>query len=396
MENLAESEIPGEVTGFPGGGGRGKNMKIAMVGLRGIGERLAGGIERHVEELSTRMARRGHGVTVFGRGKYVDAPEAVYRGVRVLRRPAAHTKNLEAITGTLACLPSVVRGYDIVHFHATGPSLLSFVPRLFGRRVVATVHGLDYQRAKWGKVAKTALYAGAWTAGNIPNETIVVSEKLRRFYRETFRRETRYIPNGVNAPAKRKLALLAAKFGLEKDGYVLSLGRLTPEKGFHHLIPAFRGLDTARTLVIAGEEFLGGGYLRRLRELAGDDARILFTGALYAEEKDEAFSNAAAFVLPSELEGMPIVMLEAMSYGCPVLSSDIPECAEVWESAAPETICRSFRNKDSEDCRRALAALLADPEREAMGTRAERHVLAHFNWDAITDSTLAVYAGEGV
>lgn len=369
-------------------------LKIAMVGLRGIGERLAGGIERHVEELAVRMAERGHDVTVFGRGKYVDAPESMHKGVRILRRPAVHSKNLEAITSTLACLPSVVRGYDIVHFHATGPALLSFVPRLFGRRVVATIHGLDYQRAKWGKIAKAALYAGAWTAGNIPNETIVVSKKLKRFYKETFNRGTHYIPNGVNAPAKRELKSLAEKFGLKKDGYILSLGRLTPEKGVHHLIPAFRELETRQKLVIAGEEFLGGGYLRRLKELANGDSRILFTGALYAEEKDEAFTNATAFVLPSELEGMPIVMLEAMSYACPVLSSDIEECAEVWQSAAQETICRSFQNKNIQDLRRALGDLLSDPARAETGARAERYVLAKYNWDAITDATLSAYQNQ--
>lgn len=370
-------------------------MNIAMVGLRGIGERLAGGIERHVEELSIRMARRGHAVTVFGRSSYVDEPESDYRGVRLLRRPAIHTKHLEAITHTLACLPSVVHGYDIVHFHATGPSLLAFIPRLLGCKVIVTVHGLDYLRAKWAAIARTALYAGAWTAGNVPNKTIVVSEKLRRFYCEKFRRKTWYIPNGVNPPVLRGLDRLGGRFGLEKGGYILSLGRLTPEKGLHYLIPAFRGLDTPRKLVVAGDQLLGGEYLKRLKELAGDDRRILFTGALYGEEKDEAFSNALAFVLPSELEGMPIVMLEAMSYGCPVLSSDIEECAEVWETARRKQgveICRSFRNMDADDLRQALLSLLADPDRAAMGERAREYVLARYNWDGITDDTLAVYS----
>jgi glycosyltransferase involved in cell wall biosynthesis len=370
-------------------------MNIAMVGLRGIGPRLAGGVERHVEELSVRMARRGHAVTVFGRSSYVDKHESDYHGVRLLRRPAIRTKHLEAITNTLACLPSIVHGYDIVHFHATGPSLLSFVPRLFGRKVVVTVHGLDYLRAKWGKAARAALYAGAWTAGNIPDKTIVVSEKLRRFYREKFRRETWYIPNGVNAPGIRRLDRLGGKFGLEKGEYILSLGRLTPEKGIHYLIPAFRGLDTPRKLVIAGDQVLGGDYVKRLRDLAGDDSRIVFTGALYGEEKDEAFSNALAFVLPSELEGMPIVMLEAMSYGCPVLSSDIEECAEVWETAWREEgigICRSFRAKDTDDLRRTLGGLLSDPDRVAMGERAREYVLTRYDWDGITDDTLGVYS----
>lgn len=369
-------------------------MNIAMVGLRGIGPNVSGGVERHVEEIAVRMAGRGHKVTVFGRSAYVHEKESDYRGVRLVRLPAFHSKHLETITNTVASLPFLGRDYDIAHFHATGTSLLSFVPRLLGGKVVATVHGLDYQRAKWGRFARAALYAGAWSAGRFPNRTIVVSRKLRRFYRERFHRDAHYIPNGVNAPVKRRLDALAGRFGLEKDGYLLSLGRLTPEKGVHHLVAAFRGLDTRLKLVVAGDQLLGDDYLRSLRELAAGDERILFTGALYGEEKDEAFSNAFAFVLPSELEGMPIVMLEAMSYGCPVLSSDIEECAEVWEAAEREKgvrLCRSFHNKDVPDLLRALRELLVDEDRTAMGEQAMDYVLARYDWDGIVDETLGVY-----
>ncbi len=369
-------------------------MNIAMVGLRGVGPRLSGGVERHVGELAVRMVRRGHSVTVFGRPGYVPEGTTDYHGVRLVCLPAIRTKHLEAITHTAACLPLVGRAYDIAHFHATGPSLLSFVPRMLGTSVVTTVHGLDYLRAKWGLVARAALYAGAWTAGRFANETIVVSRTLRTFYRERFKRDSWFIPNGVSAPEHRRLDRLAARFGLEKDGYFLSLGRLTPEKGLHYLIPAFRKLDTRFKLVIAGYQLLAHDYLPRLRELAGGDERILFPGPLYGEEKDEAFSNAFAFVLPSELEGMPIAMLEAMSYGCPVLSSDIEECSEVWNAAREEkgiVLCRSFRAKDIDDLHRGLRDLLADPARKAMGGEAMDYALARYSWDDIVEETLDVY-----
>ncbi len=370
-------------------------MNIAMVGLRSIGNEVSGGVERHVEELAVRMAKLGHSVTVYGRSRYVREKETYHHGVRLVRRPAIHTKHLETISNTFASLPSLCRGHDIVHFHALGSSLLCFVPRLLGKNVVSTVHGLDFQRSKWGVCGRAALYLGAWVTGRIPNETIVVSEKMQRYYSENFHRATWFIPNGVNAVARRDLGVLRDKFGLREKEYILSLGRLTPEKGIHYLIPAFRQLDTPKKLVIAGDQLLGNEYLKHLRELAEGDSRIVFTGALRGQEKAEAFSNAIGFVLPSELEGMPIVMLEAMSYACPVLSSDISECAAVWETARREKgveICRSFRSCDVGDLLRGLRKLLDDPERTAMGERAREYVLARYNWDEIVEETLGVYS----
>lgn len=370
-------------------------MNIAMVGLRGIGNDISGGVERHVEELAVRMARLSHAVTVFGRSAYLPEKETEYHGVRLVRRPAIHTKHLETMSNTVACLPSVCCGYDIVHFHSVGSSLLCFAPRMLGSRVVATVHGLDFQRSKWGACGRAALYSGAWMSGRVPNETIVVSEKIRHYYNEKFNRATWFIPNGVNVPSRRGLGVLGDKFGLKEKEYILSLGRLTSEKGVHYLIPAFRRLDAPVKLVIAGNQLLGNNYLRHLRQLADGDPRIVFTGPLYGREKDEAFSNALGFVLPSELEGMPIVMLEAMSYGCPVLSSDISECAAVWETARREEgidLCRSFRSCDVGDLTRGLREFLDDPERTAMGERAREYVLARYNWDGIVEETLDVYS----
>lgn len=370
-------------------------LKIAMLGLRGVDGKLSGGVESHVAELSARMARRGHEVTVFCRAGYVPPQPGEYRGARRVVVPAVHTKHLEAITHTFCAMPSVVCGFDIVHFHGMGPSLMSWAPRLFGRRVVATAHGLDFLRAKWGMAARTALRAGAWCLGRFPHETIAVSRKLRDYYIEHMGRFTHYIPNGVNQPAMRDLDALAERFDLVRGEYILSLGRLTPEKGAHYLVEAFRGMDTSFKLVVAGDELFDNRYSARLRELAGGDRRIVFTGGLYGADKDEAFANAAAFVLPSDLEGMPIAMLEAMSYGCPVLSSDIAECDEIWDEAERRgagTICSSFAAANVNDLRRALEALLRDPGRIAMGARAREYVLSRYDWDEIADATLDVYA----
>lgn len=372
-----------------------ERLRIAFLGLRGIAEGVSGGIERHVRELSLRMAARGHAVTVFCRARYETHPGSEYRGVRLKRLPAVYSKHLEAISHTALCLPFVLAGYDVVHFHATGPSLLSWAPRLTGRKVAVTVHGLDYRRAKWGGLASLVLRAGAWTSARCPDATIVVSRELQEHYLRTYHRKTVRIPNGVNPPERRALDRLR-RFGLEPGRYLLSLGRLVPEKGLHTLIEAFRGLDTADAdlrLVLAGDPALAGNYPERLRALAGDDPRIVFPGPLYGADKDEAFSNARLFCLPSELEGMPIALLEAMSYGCPCLVSDIPECLEVVRPEGEEPLALSFARGDVGDLRRALAEALGPRAASlaGLGERGRGHVLARYDWERITDATLDVY-----
>jgi len=364
-------------------------MRIAFVGLRSIGV-CAGGIERHVEELATRMAALGHEVTVFCRTRYNTIAGGEYRGVRLVNVPTVYSKHLEAICHTALCLPAVLTGYDVVHFQALGPSLLSWAPRLAGRRVVVTVHGLDYLRGKWGRAASLVLRLGAWTSAHCPNRTIVVSRQLQQHFASALHTATTCIPNGVNTPVRRPLNALR-RFGLAEQGYVLFLGRLVPEKGAHQLIQAFRQVDTGLKLVLAGGSSHSDAYVEELKELAGQDRRIVFTGPLFGADKDEAFSNAKCFVLPSLLEGMPLTLLEALSYGCPTLASDIPECLEVLD-AGGAPLARTFAHGDPADLALRLADMLKRLDLDEMAEHARREVLARHDWDAITRQTLAVYA----
>ena len=334
------------------------------------------------------MAALGHEVTVFCREKYNDVG-AEFQGVHLVNRPAIYSKHLEAISHTGIAVPSTLTGYDVVHFHATGPSLLSWVPRLTGVSTVVTVHGLDFLRAKWGGLATMVLRAGAWTSANCPSQTIVVSNVLKDHYRKTYERETVHIPNGIEPPVQRELESLK-RFELEKDGYILSLGRLVPEKGIHYLIEAFRKVDTPLKLVIVGGDSLSGGYLEQLKALARGDERVVFTGPLYGADKDESFSNAKLFSIPSDLEGMPIAMLEAMSYGCPTLSSDIPECLEVFAEKEGQ-IGFSFSQGDVESLKHQLEMMLGRNDLPSIGAAGKEFVLENYNWDTITEQTLSVY-----
>lgn len=367
-------------------------MRIAMMGLRAIGQG-SGGVEKAVEEISRRLVARGHAVTVFCRARYNPGAACEFEGVRLVNLPAIYTKHLEAISHTFLAAGRALRGYDIVHLHATGPSMLAFLPRLAGRKTVVTVHGLDWKREKWGASAKLFLRLGAWTAGAFPHRTIVVSRALQAFYRDRYGRETVYIPNGV-APATRRPADRIRRFGVSGGDYLLYLGRLVPEKGCHLLIEAFRGLASDLKLLVVGGASHSAEYLDRLQTLAHDDPQIVFTGPLYGEEKDEAYSNTRGLVFPSMLEGMPLVLLEAISLGCPVLCSDIPENLEVVQPAgAPDSALAALFQAGSADAlRSALAAFLADPDaRRQRAEMAKDHVTRTFDWDRIVEQTEAVY-----
>lgn len=366
-------------------------MKIAMVGIKGI-PATYGGAERHVEELSACLAALGHEVTVYCRRHYTPGTacrQGAYRGVRLRILPSLNTKHLDAVSHTLLTLPGVLAGrYDVIHFHSVGPAVFSLIPRAlaFGAVVVATVHGLDSRRSKWSAVARWCLRRGEWAAGAFPHRTVVVSRQLAEHYRAQGRQVV-HIPNGVCAPEHRPIQELK-KRGLDRGGFILWMGRFVPEKRVEDLIAAFRRLPHGVRLVLAGEVEPGDGYVQRLQALAAGDARILFPGGLYGRAKAEALSLAGAFVLPSELEGFPIALLEAMRYGLPVLASDIPENLE---AVTPDVNGLAFRQGDADALGARLAWLLDHPESaRALGHRAARDAEA-YDWERIARQTEAVY-----
>jgi glycosyltransferase involved in cell wall biosynthesis len=379
-------------------------LKIAILGLRSIGGEFSGGVERVVSELSRRFGAAGHEVTVFCRARYVRGSPELGANVRLKILPAVYTKHLESITHSLLAVLLCLRGYDIVHIHATGPALLSFLPRLFGSKVVVTVHGLDWKREKWGRVAKSVLWLGAWAAARFPNRTIVVSKSLQRHYAETSREDRiAYVPNGIVPPSAFDSGEQSVK--LPRRGYILFLGRLVPEKGCHVLIEAFKSLRGDHTLVIAGEASHSESYVRSLRSLAEEDPRIIFPGALYGVEKDLALRNASLFVLPSTIEGMAISLLEAMSYGLCCLCSDIEENLEVIDS--PESHLTSvgscslpgahsygfsFAVGDVRDLAAKMRYLLQHPEAaQSVGQRARTRVRIKHDWDVIAARHLEIF-----
>lgn len=367
-------------------------MKIAFIGLRAIGSSAAGGIEKAIEELSTRLVHLRHDVTVFTRARYDTHPGPEFQGVKLRRLPAIYTKHLEAISNTVVAVCHALRGYDVVHINATGPALLAFLPRLFGRKVVVTVHGLDWKREKWGRFARLWLRLGAWASAAFPHRTTVVSRTLEAHYRAEFGRRVVYIPNGVMPPDLDAIGHTANPLDLAKGSYVLFLSRLVPEKGCHTLIAAFRKLTTDKKLVIVGPPTHSDDYETRLRQLAAGDPRIIFAGAQFGDAKDALFRDAYVFVLPSTIEGMALVLLEAMSFGAGCLCSDIPENLEVVDTASGDRVAATFATDDADDLARNLSTLLEQPELVAqLGKQAREHVATSFNWDVIARQYDAAY-----
>ncbi len=374
-----------------------KKLRIAMLGHKRIPSR-EGGVEIVVTNLATRMAAMGHDVTCFNRkGHHVsgagfdEAELSEYEGVRLKSVFTLDKKGLAAMTASFfAALRAAFGRYDVVHFHAEGPCAMLWLPKLFGKRCVATIHGLDHQRAKWGKFATAYILLGEKCAARFADEIIVLSENVQNYFREKYQRETVFIPNGVCKEELVPPREIAEKFGLNENGYVLYLGRLVPEKGIAYLIEAFKKINTEKKLVIAGGASDSDDYAAELKSLAADDERVIFTDFVKGRLLAELYSNAYIYVLPSDLEGMPLSLLEAMSYNNCCLTSDIPENATVVGDYGV-----TFKKSDVEDLRLKLTLLIDNPrEVRRYAETACEYVSYKYNWDDVTEKTLKLYYGE--
>lgn len=372
-------------------------MRIAMIGHKRIPSR-EGGVEIVVEELSTRMVSLGHEVTCYNRsGKHVlNKDEKIknleeYKGVKLKKVLTIDKKGLAAMTssffGTLKILFSKA---EVVHYHAEGPcAMIPIIKFLSRKKVVATIHGLDWQRAKWKNgFASKYIKFGEKMAAKYADEIIVLSENVKEYFRRTYNRDTHFIPNGVNKPEIIKSKIIKKKYSLDKDDYFLFLGRMVPEKGIHYLIEAYKNILTEKKLVIAGGASDTDSYYEELKEMAKDNENIIFTGFVQGKELEELYSNAYVYVLPSDLEGMPLSLLEAMSYGNCCLTSDIDECSEVIENKGI-----TFRKSDIKDLMEKLQNLSDDSKKVAKYQKnAQVFILKKYNWDEVAKKTLKLYS----
>jgi glycosyltransferase involved in cell wall biosynthesis len=358
-------------------------VSVAFIGGRGVVGKYSG-IESYYEQVGSRLAAKGHEVTAYCRS-YFTPKIAEHGGVHIVRLPTIRSKHLDTVVHTfLSTLHACFRKYDIVHYHTLGPSLFSFIPRMLGKKTVVTVQGLDWQRKKWSWFAREALKLGEWASATLPHRTIVVSHALEGRYRSHHAKTAAYIPNGTSPQSRQRRGHLEG-FGLAPDDYVLFLGRFSPEKNCDLLIHAFERIETKAKLVLAGGSSHTDDYVAGLRRQEGD--RVRFLEWLSGDALKEVLTNAALFVLPSDMEGLSLALLDAMGAGVCVLASDVPENCEVIGDAG-----FTFRRGDAEDLQGMLTLLLSDPGlRAAAGEKARMRVQQHYLWDQVAAQMEEVY-----
>lgn len=373
-------------------------LKVAMIGHKRIPSR-EGGVEVVVEEISTRLVRLGHEVTAFNRkGNHVSGKEfniqdienikKEYKGIEIKSIPTIDIKGISAlISSCFATIMALLGKFDCIHYHAEGPAAMLILPHLLGKKTIVTIHGLDWKRAKWNKIAVRYLKLGEKIAAKYADSVIVLSKNMQEYFKEVYGRDTILIPNGIEKPEIKYPKVINNKWNLKKDEYILYLGRIVPEKGLDYLIDAFSMVTTSKKLIIAGGSSDTDEFMESVKRKAQKDERIIFTGFVEGEVLQELFSNAYIYVLPSDLEGMPISLLEAMSYSNCCLVSDIDECVEVIEDVGV-----TFKKSDVADLRDKLQLLCNNYEEvKKYKDKSSGFICNKYNWNKVVNKTIEVY-----
>ena len=370
-------------------------MKVAMIGHKVVPSRR-GGIENVLTTLCPMLVEMGLEVTCYNRSsdkvenEYIGTViNNIYKGVKIKN---AWTVNLRGFAAMIASFTAAISAsfgnYDVIHFHAEGPCAALWIPKLFGKKCVATVHGLDWQREKWGKgFASKYIKFGEKVLAKHADEVIVLSQAAYDYFKETYNRETTIIHNGISRPQRKEAELITKKYGLKKDEYILLVSRLTAEKGIHYLIDAYNGITTDKKLVIAGDTSDTDDYVSMLKEKAKGNPNIIFTGFISGDILNEIYSNAYINVLPSDLEGMSLCLLESLAYKNALLCSDIPENTTVAEDKAIY-----FKKGNVDDLAEKLKTLCDDVELvEKLRDGADEFILNKYSWQDVAASTCKLY-----
>ena len=370
-------------------------MKIAMLGHKRIPSR-EGGVEIVVEELATRMVEKKNVVVVYNRkGKNVQDKNAdkdkkklkEYKGVKIKTIPTINKKGIDALLYSFfASIAVAFKKYDVIHYHAEGSCAMLWIPKIFRKKIVVTIHGLDWQRSKWGGFATKYIKFGEKMAVKYAEKIIVLSKGVQKYFKDTYNRDTVFIPNGVNKPEIRKSNIIKEKYGLDKNDYILFLARIVPEKGLHYLIEAFKQLNANKKLVIAGGASHTNEYLEKIKEMVKDDKRIIMTGFVQGQELEELYSNCYLYCLPSDIEGMPLSLLEAMSYGNKCLVSNIEENTQVVEDKAI-----TFEKGNVQDLKEKLENMLNSNDLLEKREEISDYILQKYNWNDVTNKTIEIY-----
>ena len=370
-------------------------MKVAMIGHKVVPSRR-GGIENVLTTLCPLLVEMGLDVTCYNRSsdrvenEYVGTViDGRYKGVKIKKAWTVDFRGFAAMIASFTAAVSAAFGdYDVVHFHAEGPCAALWIPKLFGKKCVATVHGLDWQREKWGKgFASKYIKFGEKVLAKYADEVIVLSQAAYDYFKETYNRETVIIHNGISRPERKDAELITEKYGLCKNEYISVISRLTAEKGIHYLIDAYNRITTDKKLVIAGDTSDTDDYVKLLKEKAEGNPNIIFTGFVSGDMLKEVYSNSYINVLPSDLEGMSLSLLESLAYKNVLLCSDIPENTSVAEDKAVY-----FKKGDTDDLAEKLQTLCNDSQMvEKLKDGVDEFILNKYSWQDVAKETCKLY-----
>ncbi|MFZ3044384.1 MAG: glycosyltransferase family 4 protein [Desulfatirhabdiaceae bacterium] len=364
--------------------------KIAVTGFRGV-PATWGGIEHHCENLYSRLAERGYDITLYVRSYYTPAEITFYKGMKIKRLPTLNLKYTDALLHTLISVIHILfTNPDIVHIHGIGPCFFSWIPRLFrpNMKVFFTCHGLDWQRKKWPRWASRLIYLGELSAIRFAQHRIMVSRELQTYFDTTYGIKTSYIPNGIKPLAARSPDLIK-KWGLSEKSYFLCVGRMVPEKRLEDVIRAYLMKPRKSSLVIVGDNAASGHYMEELIQLSENQSSIFFIGYQYGSVLEELFSNTRAFVTASDLEGMPITLLEALSYGVMCITSVIGPHQELMRTLPGLTF--PVWNIEALSACMDRAESLTKYQLDAFHEKAVAMISEQFSWDAACDAHDRLY-----
>lgn len=369
-------------------------MRIAVIGAKGLPPKQ-GGIEHYCAEVYPRIVAQGHSVDLYARSSCTQLPayhKHDFNGVQVISLPCPGMRGFDAFfSSALGAILASGRSYDIVHFHALGPSLFTFLPKVASSsKIVVTCQGLDWQRDKWGKTSSRLIRLGEKASVRFADEIIVVSKALRAYFQQTYNRDTRYIPNGPASYADSDPDFsYGTSLGLTQNRYIVFLGRLVPEKCPDLLIKAFQTLQPAGwKLVLVGGNSDTTTYTKELYQLAANNSNIVFAGELQGSRLAEIVRGSGLFVLPSIVEGLPLAMLEGMNEGIPVLASYISPHQQLIGDGDGLL----FQTGNVESCVQQLEWAIQHPEEmKKMAAKAQENIQSSYNWKNISAETLKVY-----
>lgn len=352
-------------------------MNIAILGTRGIPANY-GGFETFAENLSTRLVKRGHKVTVYGRSSYIDKIQTSYKGVRLKILPTISHKYLDTPVNTfLASCHAIFQKYDVVFICNSANSFCALLPRIAGKRVVLNVDGLEWKRAKWSVFGQWVYKISEWLATFIPNHIVTDAREVQNYYKKKFNKQSTYIPYGSSVTKMKSKAILE-KYRLKKGKYFLYVSRLEPENNAHVVIQAFKKVHTNYPLVIVGDAPYSKDYIRSLKEMK--DERVIFTGYVFDKGYNELQSHAFCYVQATEVGGTHPALVEAMGYGNCILANDVPEHREVLADTG-----LYFSTKNINSLTEKMEFVLANPQQVTeYGGKAQQRISELFTWKRVT------------